>query len=188
MEFQALEVSFESRVPVIGQVLILEALEHLYSLFALAEVDWREDLANDPDWKRFVVSSPGKLLRAEHALTVEYARIGSVKEVLSGVVGPLTKFFQFLASYRLQVEKHRITQAQHKLQIVEKELLPLIDKLKKRGVKKEQTDELVQRAYHFTDDVLVGLMTLQKLELSAIEKLVRPANPCPRCGGSGAIP
>jgi hypothetical protein len=188
METPALEISFESRVPVIGQILILEALDHLYSVFALAEVDWRDEFAAGTDWQRFVVSSPGKLLRPEHALTVEYARTGSVKEVVSGLGTALLKFFKFLSSYRLQVEKHNVTQAHEKLRIIEKELFPIIDKLKKRGAKKEQIDNLLKHAYHYTEEVLTGLMASQKLELSAIEKLVRPVNACPTCKGTGLVP
>jgi hypothetical protein len=68
----ALEVSFESRVPVVGQILILEALDFIYSLSALGNVPFTAPLA--PPLDELAIGAPGKLLPKEHALTVEYVR------------------------------------------------------------------------------------------------------------------
>jgi hypothetical protein len=160
----------------------------LYSWFALADVEWKEEFVKGDEWQNFIVEAPGKLLRPEDALTVEYARTGSVKEVVSGVGSAIWKLVKFLAAYRLQVEKHKVKQAKDKLEIIVKEILPIIDKLKQRGIKAEQVKRLLARAYQYTDDVLTTLALAQKLELEAIEKLAKPARSCPTCKGAGSIP
>lgn len=187
MDAQGLEVSFESRIPVVRQILILEALDFVYSVFALAETEWNETLANSPDWPRLISTHPGKLLRPEHVLTVEYARTGSIIEVVSGVAGPVVKALKFLASYRLQVEKARITNPREKLKTVHQQLLPLIDMLKKRGASQDQVNQLVAKAYMYVDDVLTSLLIAQKLELAPLTMVKRLSIPCPTCKGAGRL-
>jgi hypothetical protein len=186
---QAIEITFETKVPVMGQILILEAIDFLYSLFALDETEWREEFATGrEDWGNFIASAPGKVLRPENALTVEYARTGSMIEVVSGVASAVERFFEYIGNYRTQIKAHQVKQAHEKLRIIDKDILPIIDKLKKRGASQRRLDAIRDNALTYTDRVLATLMESQKLELAAIGQIKSPVHPCPTCHGTGLLP
>ena len=104
MESKNMSLTFEPRIPVMGQIVILEAVEFLYSLEALKEVGWMKDVQRLGSWQRFVATTPGKLLSQEHVLIVESARTGSVTEVVSGLAQPVERLLKFLFFYKAEKE------------------------------------------------------------------------------------
>jgi hypothetical protein len=188
MDIEGIEITFEPRVPVVGQTMILEALDYIYSVIAVGEVGVRDDPSLTSRLGELASDLPGKLLRPEHVLTVEYARTGSVKEGLSGVLKSLKALLEFLATYRVRVEQEKAKLAREKLRIIREELLPTIDKLKKRGLSDEDVSRVLEKLYLFTEDVLTPLMERRKLSLAPVEKLPKPGKPCPTCNGMGSVP
>lgn len=157
-----ISITFEPNVPVAGQILILEAVDYLYSLAALMYVGWSHEAARIPDWHKFIVNSPGKLLAEENTLRVHSAHSSAVTEVVEGIdkaIKQLKKLVDMLKQLR---EEER---AKSKLQVIREELLPLIEKLRQQGASEERIRLMVENAALYVDEVLIGLMTRDKLKL-----------------------
>lgn len=121
MASENLEITFEPNVPVAGQILILEAVEFLYSLGVLRDVGWGPQTQQLTDWHRFITTSPGKLLASENTLRVESAHSSAVTEVVKGV----DKGLQLLRKLIDRIKQlHGAGLAREKLRVIREELLP----------------------------------------------------------------
>lgn len=157
-----ISITFEPNVPVAGQILILQAVDYIYSLAALMSVGWSPQAARMSDWHKFVVNSPGKLLSEEHALRVHSAHSSAVTEVVEGIDKAIKQLKKLVDTLKELREEER---AKSKLRIVREELLPLIEKLRQQGASEERIRLMVENAALYVDEVLIGLMARDKLKL-----------------------
>jgi hypothetical protein len=176
----ALELTFETPIPLVGQIMALEAVDHLYSLLALAESDWRGDIEKIEDWEQKFVTLPGKLLAPENTLQVTGMYPGSATEVLKGLAGPVAKLVEFLLLYRQKRRQANLQEQSEKLKIVLEQLLPLMDKMKKRGIAQKNIQATVIKAFQFVDEVLDGMMSHDKLTIKNVSST--SAERCSKCG------
>jgi hypothetical protein len=130
----ALELTFETPIPLVGQIMILEAVDYLYGLTALSLLDWKRDFESIENWRSAIVSTPGKLLDQDKNLHVAHMYPGSVKEVVAGVAGPVEKLTEFLLLYREKKTAAKIKNLADATTYVRQNLTPLLDKMKKHGV------------------------------------------------------
>ncbi len=162
MASKQLAITFEPNVPVTGQILILEAVDFLYSLAILRDIGWSEEVERQPDWHRFVTTSPGKLLSRENVLQVHSAYSSAVTEVVEGV----DKGVELLKKLLGRIKQLRgAALAQERLRVIREELLPLIEKFKKLGVSEDRLNKMLDNAAIYADEVLTELMTQNKLQI-----------------------
>lgn len=162
MATQQLAITFEPNVPVVGQVLILEAVDFLYSLGVLRDVGWGPQAQQLTDWHRFVTTSPGKLLSSENTLRVHSAHSSAVTEVVEGVDKGL-ELLRRLVNRLMQLRGSGV--AGEKLRVIHEELLPLIEKLKQLGAPEERINKMVEKTLVYADDVLTELIEQNKLKI-----------------------
>jgi hypothetical protein len=158
MATEKLVLTFEPNIPVAGQILVLEAVDFLYSVTVLTDVGLRAD--RPPDWHRYITTAPGKLLAPAWLLRVHSARSSAVTEVLEGVDRGVQRLRRLLRTLR---ELQAVGPAQVKLRIVREELLPVIEHLRTLGAPEEQINEMISKALLYADEVLTELMKQNKL-------------------------
>lgn len=164
MATKQLSIIFEPDVPVAGQILILEAVDFLYSLGVLKDVGWSEQAQRLPDWHRFASTSPGKLLASENVLRVRSAHSSVVTEIVGGI----DKGIELLKTLIDRLKQLRAGErAQAKLRIIREEILPLIEKLRKQGASEDRINRMVENAAVYVEEVLVNLMLQDKLKIEA---------------------
>jgi len=163
MPSQELALTFEPDVPVVGQILILEAVDFLYSLGVIGALGWSPDVEPGTDVAQFVVTVPGKLLPTQYTLRVRSAYSSQVTEVVGGVDKGLELLWKLLDRIK---QLRGVGVAGEKLRVVREELLPVIEKLRQLGASDERIKELVQRALLYADQVLTELMAQHKLKLT----------------------
>jgi hypothetical protein len=180
MERKALALKFETDMPVIGQVMVLEAIDFIYTLKALDWVDAKTQWRIEGDWQRVVGQLPGKLLREEHFLLLHTARAGSVTEVVKGAAQPIAGTIEAILTYKAKIKKieaevrlMRVTEQEKEQEMLKRQLLmvredlfPLIEKLKSYGVADSELNQLVVRAYQHASTVLAQLEKLGKVQIS----------------------
>jgi hypothetical protein len=176
------EVTFEPRVPVVGQILILEAFDFVYNLTALGETPVLAPPA--PSLGDLAVSAPGKLLAQQNNLTVEYVRNGSVKEILSGLPAALDKVLALLKWFVINIQ---LKGAPARIEFVRNELAPAIAALKQQGLSDRGAEHLIKKAATYLDDVLAKLITQKKLSIDPVSKFAAGKSPCPTCMGVGLV-
>jgi hypothetical protein len=163
MPIKQLSITFEPNVSVVGQILILEAVDFLYSIAVLQEVGWSQEAQQLPEWRRFLATSPGKLLARENVLTVRSAHSSAVTEVLDGADKGVDLFTKLLNA----IINARLASPSQKLHIINEQLFPLIENLKKAGASEEQIKGMTARVVLYSDQVLADLMAKQKVKILA---------------------
>ena len=162
MATNQLAITFEPNVPVVGQILILEAVDFLYSLGVLQTVGWNPQAQLQSDWHRFVGTTPGKLLSPENALRVHSAHSSAVTEVVEGVDKGIELLKKLLARLR-QLRAARA--ASENLRVIREELLPLAEKLRQLGASEERLRQMIDKALMYADQVLTELMEQKKVQI-----------------------
>jgi small nuclear ribonucleoprotein (snRNP)-like protein len=177
----ALEVTFETPIPLIGQVMVLEAVDYLYALMALAYTDWKEDYSSIENWREAIVNVPGKLLPRESNLHLTQMYPGSAKELLQGMARPAEKFVEFLFTYREKKVAAKIKNLSEATEYVQHQLLPLADKMRKKGVPDRNIERTLNKAYQFLDEVLDDLVDRKQIAIKLRDgSMIRGL--CPTCG------
>jgi hypothetical protein len=177
----AIEVTFKTPIPVVGQLMILEAVDHLYSLFALGEVGWREGAPELDDWQDLFERFPGKLLGPQNALYLTHMYPGSAKEIVKGLAGPVEKFIEFVALYRNKKRQAELKEAKQQLKLISEQLLPLLKQMSKAGIPKDKVERTIVKAYQQLDEVLDRFAGKGDFSLNAVSAAT-PGFRCPRCG------
>lgn len=162
MPIKQISITFEPNVPVVGQILILEAVDFLYSIAVLQEVGWSQEAQQLPEWRRFLATSPGKLLARENVLTVRSAHSSAVTEVLDGVDKGVDLFTKLLNA----ITTVRLASPREKLRIINEQLFPLIENLKRAGASEEQINEMRRKVALYASQVLDDLMSKQKVTIA----------------------
>ncbi len=166
MPTEGIEIVFESNIPVIGQVTILEAVDFLYSAIVLGTDGWRTDAPSVPNWLNRIVSLPGKFIKEEHFLIVESAHSDSpVTEVVIGTAAAVLTFISTLLESHRRKKKNEFTLAQSKIAFVTEQLQPAIRALQKAGASADQVKALVQKSATYLDDLLTELISKEKLQI-----------------------
>jgi hypothetical protein len=178
----AIEVSFEPRVPVVGQIFILEALDFIYSLMALAEAPFTAPPS--PSVDEIAVDGPGKLLARDNLLTVESVRNGSVMEILSGLPAALSKADNLI---RWCITNIALRGAPMRIDFIRNQLLPAIEALKKQGLSDRAAERVLRKATQYLDDVITELTSQGKLQIVALDSIPSLRSPCPTCSGRGMV-
>jgi len=165
MPTDRIAIVFEPKIPVVNQILILQAIDFLYSAEVLGTYGWRPDATNVPDWRNRIVSLPGKFIADEHVLRVESAHSSEVTEVVEGAAGPVEKLIEFLGLYFQKKRAGEFSLAENKVAFVRTQLLPTIKGLENAGASERQLQDLLNKAVLYVDDVLAELMSQQKLRI-----------------------
>ncbi|MBW7992560.1 MAG: hypothetical protein FVQ84_21445 [Planctomycetes bacterium] len=160
MANEKLVLTFEPNITVAGQILILEAVDFIYSVAVLKDVGLRND--RPPDWHLYITTLPGKLLAPAWVLRVHSAHSSAVTEVVEGVDRGVQLLKKLLRMLR---ELQAVGPAQIKLRIVREELLPVIEHLRTLGAPEEQINEMISKVLLYADGVLTELMKQNKLKL-----------------------
>jgi hypothetical protein len=163
MATEQLAITFEPNVPVVGQIVILEAVDFLYSLGVLRDVGWSPQALQLRDWRRFLVTAPGKLLSPENTLRVHSAHSSAVTEVVEGVDRGVA-LLRMLLNRLKQLCNEGL--AREKLRVIREELLSLIEKLRELGASEERLDQMVEKASVYADEVLTELAAQNKLRMN----------------------
>lgn len=178
----ALELKFETPIPLVGQIMILEAVDYLYALTALGQLDWRRDYRSIPNWQESLVTAPGKLLDPENNLHVTHMYPGSVKEVVQGIAGAVEKLVEFLLLYREKKTAAQIKNLADTTAYIRHQLAPTLDRLKKNGVPERNIERTLSKAQQLLDEVLDELVCRNQLAIRNVNGAALPGYKCPRCG------